>query len=418
MRRRLRVSFLCATLAAGCASSQWPRQMWSGAEMLYLGNSRGAEQRFALALALAEDQQDPDRVAMSLEARAYARYLDGRPEASEADLDRALALREKRDGPHHPALVYALIGKAKLYQRDPNRRHEMLETLGRIVALHAAAPTYRPDDAKQALWMALAFGEAARTLHREGRLAEAEPLYRRGVDGVGGAGDRALALGLGIVQDYAALLDASGRTAEAHRLRARFAMDAADYLKWIAFPVPINDLVALRWPRAEMPLRVFLSRPPDGLFESPDAVFDSVRDGVLDWSDGAGPGLPTFRFVDDPGEADIPIMWAAEPDGDWYAAHCAWDPIAIQRRKFGVSRILVTGRWRDGHTADLHDLYKVVLHEMGHALGVGGHSPHPDDIMYAGLTPFNHALSGRDRATLALLYQRPIGSQIVGARRN
>lgn len=190
----------------------------------------------------------------------------------------------------------------------------------------------------------------------------------------------------------------------------------SDYLKWVAFEVPISEMVLLRWPERDMPLRVHLPRPPDGLFEDPDAIFESVRDGVLDWSNVAGPGLPTFEFVHDAGDADIPIVWASRPDGDWYVAHCAY-AIDVMARRFGVSRILVTGRWREGHVADLHDVYAVVLHEMGHALGLGGHSPDAGDVMFPSVSErAGTGLSSRDRNTLRLLYSRPIGTRIVGAR--
>jgi predicted Zn-dependent protease len=165
-----------------------------------------------------------------------------------------------------------------------------------------------------------------------------------------------------------------------------------------------------------MPLRVHLPTPPSGLFEDPGAIFDSVRDGVLDWTDAAGPGIPSFTFVDTAGDADIPIAWAKQPDGDWYIAYCAWD-IQPFARRFGVSQILITGRWGDGHVADLHDVYATVLHEMGHALGIGGHSPDRRDIMYSEISgTATRGLSERDRATLAALYARPIGNRVAGGR--
>jgi hypothetical protein len=192
--------------------------------------------------------------------------------------------------------------------------------------------------------------------------------------------------------------------------------DADTYIKWVAYEVPVNEFVLLRWPKRKMPLRIFLPRPPEGFFENPDAIYDSVRDGVLDWSGVAGPDLPSFVFVDEAGDADIPIVWAAEPDGDWYIAYCTYGIHPFARR-FAVDQIVVTGRWPDGHVADLHDVYAVVLHEMGHALGLTGHSPNREDIMYESVpeatTP---GLSARDRATLTLLYASPIGKRVVGAR--
>ncbi len=188
------------------------------------------------------------------------------------------------------------------------------------------------------------------------------------------------------------------------------------YLRWVAFEVPVNDFVLLRWPERSMPLRVHLPAPRPGLFEDPVAILDSVRDGITDWADVAGPGIPRFAFVDDAGDADIPIVWADEPDGNWYIAHCAYDVNRMQRR-FGVSRILVTARWNDSRVADIQDVYKTMLHEMGHALGLGGHSPDSNDIMYRWVRSPAEGLSERDRRTLQLLYERPIGAHVTGARR-
>lgn len=190
-----------------------------------------------------------------------------------------------------------------------------------------------------------------------------------------------------------------------------------DYLRWVAFEAPFNEHFLLRWPSDRMPLRVHLPDPPASLFPDPEAIEASVRDGILDWSDVAGPGIPSFRFVETEGDADIRIRWAERPSGNWYVAYCAYQIDALQRR-FGVEHVLVTGRWRDGHLADMHDVYAVVLHEMGHALGLIGHSPEPGDIMYASATiTSSTALSERDRATLRALYAKPIGTRIMGARR-
>ena len=48
------------------------------------------------------------------------------------------------------------------------------------------------------------------------------------------------------------------------------------------------------------------------------------------------------------------------------------------------------------------EVYSVALHELGHALGIVGHSPNPSDIMYAASKADD--LSKRDIATIKLMY--------------
>ena len=166
-----------------------------------------------------------------------------------------------------------------------------------------------------------------------------------------------------------------------------------------------------------MPLRIHLAKPSDELFADPQAVVESVRDGILDWSDVVEPGVPSFVFVDEPGDAGIPIVWDAEPpDPRWFVAHCALD-INVFSRRFGVARILVTAHWGNGREASVAELYNAVLHEMGHALGLLGHSPDALDVMFPdiGLSR-SEGLSQRDRDTLVALYQSPIGRRIRNAR--
>jgi predicted Zn-dependent protease len=191
-----------------------------------------------------------------------------------------------------------------------------------------------------------------------------------------------------------------------------------NYLRYVGFDLPFNENVYLRWSRNQMPLRVHLPAPPDGFYADPEAVLDVVRDGVTDWTDAAEPGLPSFVFVDTAREADIPIVWAFEPpDPSWYVAYCAYSPTLFTARQFAIDYILVTARWR-GEEPSLDVLYETVLHETGHALGLGGHSPDPGDVMYAkGRRNGRPEVSERDRATLRALYAKPNGHRVTGPKR-
>ena len=183
--------------------------------------------------------------------------------------------------------------------------------------------------------------------------------------------------------------------------------EVSDYLRLVVVRDPFSSTFLMHWPKWKMPLRVHLPAPPAGLFEDPEAVEAAVRKGVVDWTDVAAPGVPSFRFVDDQGKADIPIVWAEEPDGDWYVAFCAYD--VVVPRLFGVAHILVTGRWRDGRIASPATIYEVTLHEMGHALGLMGHSDSPADVMWPRVdSRVGEGLSPADRLTLRKLYEHGI----------
>lgn len=50
------------------------------------------------------------------------------------------------------------------------------------------------------------------------------------------------------------------------------------------------------------------------------------------------------------------------------------------------------------------DMYKIILHELGHAVGISGHSDNENDIMFPILSKADEKLSSRDRVTIKLIY--------------
>jgi predicted Zn-dependent protease len=191
--------------------------------------------------------------------------------------------------------------------------------------------------------------------------------------------------------------------------------DGPHYLQHVAFDVPGRGGTVMRWQTSQMPLRVHLPAPPDGMFAERDRVMAVVRKGITDWTDVAAPGVPSFRFVEADERSDIPVVWAPIAHG-WWVAFAAYD-LTGDSKIFRVNRILVAAKYPDGREATPEDLYLTMLHEMGHALGLLGHSPYPEDVMYEKGTWETEGMTERDRNTLRKLYSRPVGAKITGAKR-
>ena len=78
--------------------------------------------------------------------------------------------------------------------------------------------------------------------------------------------------------------------------------------------------------------------------------------------------------------ADIRVNWAAEPSQSWEAGETEW---VSTTRKGGERKMAynISVDWQlRNWTRD--EMQAIILHEMGHALGIHGHSDSTKDIMY------------------------------------
>lgn len=110
---------------------------------------------------------------------------------------------------------------------------------------------------------------------------------------------------------------------------------------------------------------------------------------VADWAQGAREAFGIWKsmlpleLVAEPQEADIRFIWEADPDMDPAMAGEELDWVQFRRqgndltgRKVAVVTPNLTRRWSKD------EMRAIVLHELGHALGIAGHSPSKGDIMY------------------------------------
>jgi hypothetical protein len=211
-----------------------------------------------------------------------------------------------------------------------------------------------------------------------------------------------------------------------------------NYLPFMAHQLSLgpgrNDaLVFCRWDDAEMPLPVHVAAPviPDELqYEfaprEPAAYVAAVEHALSIWQREMD-GLVRFRRVADPAQARIRIVLHGEPA-----------PVVDEERQvLGSTRLggacEVEGRDPDAdrlhvrfrvdalqlYVADEFGLLPpdqvewVALHELGHTLGMRGHSPIPADLMYEVVRDrvmVREGLSAEDSNSFLSLYALPNGT--------
>jgi predicted Zn-dependent protease len=169
-----------------------------------------------------------------------------------------------------------------------------------------------------------------------------------------------------------------------------------------------------------LPLCVYIAAPSA---TSGSARFERERQwevaqlsALKDWE----PWFPWQR-VDDPALADIAIERRSPPlrrgaDGHLQPARTAETRFFLYRD--GANRLQVRYRIDQGLTQAGEGLRGTARHELGHALGLWGHSTNPEDVMYPAQTGRNGPLSARDLATLRRLYEQtsPIGQPLTECR--
>lgn len=183
-----------------------------------------------------------------------------------------------------------------------------------------------------------------------------------------------------------------------------FSVNDPDYLGQL-----IAENAAHRWPPDKVPLKVFIETRANAKGFRPEFV-NIARNAFVTWYQASGKKL-SFDFVNSIEEADINIEWT---DGSLKVGDEKYERtkagLTTTRRVGDViqkARIQIRTVRAFSREPEPDDRIKeTCLHEIGHALGLHGHSMSTSDIMYFGNTARQlPALTRRDKATLARLYQ-------------
>ena len=133
-----------------------------------------------------------------------------------------------------------------------------------------------------------------------------------------------------------------------------------------------------------------------------------VMDALNTWSAATG-GKLSFRITNVLLESNINVDWKRVERQALGHCYFSWDP---QGRLYGaeVSIGLTDGRIHKQYDNDT-EVYHTILHEIGHALGLG-HSPYKEDIMYTPHQYGNASLSANDKYSIQWLYRLPAGASV------
>ena len=157
------------------------------------------------------------------------------------------------------------------------------------------------------------------------------------------------------------------------------------------------------------PLVVYIA--PMKFYSKPgeDAKFrQMVLDALNTWSVASG-GKVNFRITNVLLESNINVDWKRVDRQALGHCYFSWDP---QGRLYGaeVSIGLTDGKIHKQYDNDI-EVYHTILHEIGHALGLG-HSPYQQDIMYTPHQYGNASLSPNDKHSIQWLYCLPAGAPV------
>lgn len=169
-----------------------------------------------------------------------------------------------------------------------------------------------------------------------------------------------------------------------------------------------NDI--LRWDIKSFPLKVYIERVSD----VPDYYCPAIKTALEAWSERTN--FVKFDLVETPDGADILIKFKDIPSNICTGGVCRYS-VAYTEPNVGKENVLQNMSLTFYKTNPLNkpftnlEIYNTAVHEIGHTLGIMGHSENPSDIMFAtkdgeaSVYRAYNSLSMRDLRTLALLYR-------------
>ena len=168
----------------------------------------------------------------------------------------------------------------------------------------------------------------------------------------------------------------------------------------------------IRWDIKSFPLNVYIEKSED----IPQYYIQSIKNALAQWSSKTN--FVKFKITQNEDEAKIIIKFQQNKENNCAGTNCkfvaAHTEPDVSKNSILDKMILTFSKTNPlGKTYTQNEIYNTAVHELGHTLGILGHSDNPNDVMFAEqntnapLDYFkseNNILSKRDLNTLVLLY--------------
>ncbi|MDD3594121.1 MAG: matrixin family metalloprotease [Candidatus Gastranaerophilales bacterium] len=121
--------------------------------------------------------------------------------------------------------------------------------------------------------------------------------------------------------------------------------------------------------------------------EIPEYYSNEMKNAFQNWSNNTGEGLK-FEYIDDFQRANIKISFVDSISGaNCYKGHNCSVVLALtepQITGMKLTEVKISFRTKDVDGSDFtnNQIFNISMHEIGHALGISGHSFNPSDVMF------------------------------------